>query len=68
MMLKRQSVLNGEEERIFWKGVVADMMSDEEEEKDGAIPIYSPTWRTDKFNELIKTLDTRLTLKPKSKY
>ncbi|XP_006817665.1 uncharacterized protein LOC102805615, partial [Saccoglossus kowalevskii] len=64
-LMKRRQLKVLESERPIWKHVKAELMSEEEGEIDGAVLCQKPSWRTDKLNEIINTIDERLKADPK---
>ncbi|CAH1797773.1 unnamed protein product [Owenia fusiformis] len=66
---QRFSQLRTDEERDLWKGAHNEIMSDEELDTDSrVVTLRRPRWRTEEFNTLINTLDSRLKDKRTSVY
>lgn len=62
---RRARVVRPGKEATYWADVTADMMSDEERVGDKYIQ-HTPSYRSDKLNSFIKTLDKRAGKKGKS--
>ncbi|XP_070548295.1 uncharacterized protein C14orf93-like [Ptychodera flava] len=59
-ILKRRSTMIHGDEKDFWNDVTADLMSDEEVLPDLKIIASRPSWRSDKLNDFIDTLNQRM--------
>ncbi|CAH1233388.1 C14orf93 [Branchiostoma lanceolatum] len=63
LLESREGVLGSDEERALWKGVVPDLMSDEEDGEFDGRPVWTvkpPAFRSDELSALCATLQTRL--------